>query len=647
MRRTYVLAWCFLSTFATLGQTTESAISQPEQLSSKAWYVLSQRNAGPLLLGLTQRLGKAAESSERTDPIWTGIKHGGSLKIYIAVEGDVSGDIFIGFFKDPHWSTEPVQVRRFPEAGEYVIRNLPRGQFQIGAMIGSLPTATALGVQQMWPEPVEIRRGKTNSVKILVSPDFQRRASGWHNKQVSRDFIGDWKDMDTENLLSGRVTGPGGQSVAFATVQIREYNPGARSIRAPNRGTNEQGYYKYDGINWPYTVGVLRYQLMPSVLGYRHQYLFYNRVFEGHKTVDFQFDDPLEGNATVKGHVQDQKGNPVKEFFIDVSKKMDWDVRKNPDGKFYSMTGYRAPFISKDGSLRLDNLPTGDVDVRLIPFNIRKYEMHRGEEIRLEAGKTTTVSLEVVSKNVLYGRVLFRDESPAVIKPTPWPGAKTSILLTMGARARGIAEVDDEGYFAAYLSDREVEMLESGRSRLIINVPTSEERRRKSMGDFPFEKLAIEKGEAGILRIDHPDIKLLSLIGKSMPELEGIDIAFDIERARDKMILICFFDMEQRPSRNCMKRLGKKLPEFKEKEVVVIAIQASTIEEKILKEWAQGNSIHFPVGMVQDDEDVIRFTWGIKSLPWLILTDGWHVVVDSGFGLSELDAKIKEIIADK
>ena len=248
---------CFLILFlyvnlTAFGQITESSTSQPEYLSSRAWYVLRQWNAGPLLLGLTQQLGKAVESSQRNDFVWAGTEKGGTLKLNMAVEGDVTGEIFIGLFEEPDWSSEPVQVRSFQGPGEYVIENLPVGKFQIGAMIGSLPAAAALGVQQTWPGPVEIERGKTNSVKVLVSREFQLHTSGWYNEIVSRDFIEDQKEIDTDTFLTGRVTGPGGQPVAFATVQVREYNPGAGSIRAPNRGTNENGYYKCDGIDWPY-----------------------------------------------------------------------------------------------------------------------------------------------------------------------------------------------------------------------------------------------------------------------------------------------------------------------------------------------------------------------------------------------------------
>jgi hypothetical protein len=44
--------------------------------------------------------------------------------------------------------------------------------------------------------------------------------------------------------------------------------------------------------------------------------------------------------------------------------------------------------------------------------------------------------------------------------------------------------------------------------------------------------------------------------------------------------------------------------------------------------------------MVQVDEEKTRFSWGVRSLPWLILTDKKHVVTDEGFSLAELDEKL-------
>jgi hypothetical protein len=609
---------------------------------SRAWYVLRQWNASPLLLGLPQRLGKVIESTQRNDFIWTGIEQGGSLKLNIAVEGDVTGEIFIGLFKDPNWSSEPIQVRSFPGSGEYIIENLPTGKYQIGAMIGSLPVATALGVQQTWPEPVEIERGKINPVKVLVSCDFQKHASGWYNKDVSRDFVGDWKNMNPDNLLQGQLTGPEGRPIAFAEIMIREHNPGTRrGIRAPNRGTNEQGYYKYDGINWPYKVTAVWKDLMPSVLSYRYQQMYLNRVLEGPQTADFKFGDFPAGAATLTGRVSDQNGNPLSEFFIAARTQFDWTEKlKNPDGKYYNVVGYRASFISEDGNFKLDNLPEGDFTVRVIPFNISAYEFNRGENIKLEAEKAAIVNLEVVSKNVLYGRILFRDGSPAVIKPTPWPGAKTSIIMSMGSMGHGIGELDDEGYFTVNLSGRELEMLKSGTSRLIIHVPADEEHRIKTMGDFPFEKLSEDKSQTGILKIERPDRKPLPLIDKPLPGFEGVEIEFDAEQAKGKMILVCFFDMEQRPSRNCLMQLANQVEQLKEKGIIVVAIHAAKVRQVKINEWIKENKITFPVGIIVGQEKQIRFNWGVKSLPWLILTDKQQKITSEGFGIDELDDKI-------
>jgi len=133
-----------------------------------------------------------------------------------------------------------------------------------------------------------------------------------------------------------------------------------------------------------------------------------------------------------------------------------------------------------------------------------------------------------------------------------------------------------------------------------------------------------------------------SLIGKPLPDFDNITIDFHSEQAQDKMLLLCFWDMNQRPSRNCIIELGRRAEELKEKDVTTVAIQASEVDAKELNEWAKKNGIPFPVGMIQGDEAKTRFNWGVKSLPWLILTDTEHIVKTKGFGLDELNHKLQE-----
>ena len=131
-----------------------------------------------------------------------------------------------------------------------------------------------------------------------------------------------------------------------------------------------------------------------------------------------------------------------------------------------------------------------------------------------------------------------------------------------------------------------------------------------------------------------------SLMGKSLPELNDVEIDFNLDRANEQMILICFFDMQQRPSRNCISRLVKRAGQLRQNGISVITIQASKVDTNSLEVWLKENNVPFTIGTIQDDEEQVRFNWGVKSLPWLILTDKKHIVIAEGFSVNELDGKI-------
>jgi hypothetical protein len=75
---------------------------------------------------------------------------------------------------------------------------------------------------------------------------------------------------------------------------------------------------------------------------------------------------------------------------------------------------------------------------------------------------------------------------------------------------------------------------------------------------------------------------------------------------------------------------------------VLIGVQASTAERGALTEWINQTNLVFPVGAVSGDIDAVRQAWGVKSLPWLILTDEKHKVVAEGFALNELEGKMDD-----
>jgi len=135
-----------------------------------------------------------------------------------------------------------------------------------------------------------------------------------------------------------------------------------------------------------------------------------------------------------------------------------------------------------------------------------------------------------------------------------------------------------------------------------------------------------------------------SLIGRPLPELKDVKVEIPSSDADGKMILVCFWDMEQRPSRYCIMQLAKQAEQLKQKGIIVVAVQASKIDENKLNDWVKKYKIPFPVGMVQGDVEKSRFAWGLRSLPWLILTDRKHVIRSGGFGINDLNEKIGGIV---
>jgi len=136
-----------------------------------------------------------------------------------------------------------------------------------------------------------------------------------------------------------------------------------------------------------------------------------------------------------------------------------------------------------------------------------------------------------------------------------------------------------------------------------------------------------------------------SLIGKRLPELKDLGIKFSPDDIESKRILVCFWDMQQRPSRHCMTQLAKQVESLKRNGVMVVAIQASNVDTDALDGSLKKYNVPF-LGMVEGDARKIRFSWGVQSLPWLILTDTNHLVQAEGFAMHELDAKLQKISGD-
>ncbi|MBN1359260.1 MAG: hypothetical protein JW993_01655 [Sedimentisphaerales bacterium] len=134
-----------------------------------------------------------------------------------------------------------------------------------------------------------------------------------------------------------------------------------------------------------------------------------------------------------------------------------------------------------------------------------------------------------------------------------------------------------------------------------------------------------------------------SLLGQTLPDTMSLGIDGLGERIAGKAILLCFLDLDQRPSRHCLAQLAADHEQVLAGGVAVVAADVSARDAESISRWKQERGIPLPLDKVEGNLGKVRQTWGIRSLPWLILADKDCVVRAEGFGLDELHARIEEM----
>ena len=130
------------------------------------------------------------------------------------------------------------------------------------------------------------------------------------------------------------------------------------------------------------------------------------------------------------------------------------------------------------------------------------------------------------------------------------------------------------------------------------------------------------------------------LKGKPLPDLAAMDLGGEA-CPPGKPVLLCLFDLDQRPSRRVVKQLADQHDALRQKGLTVLGLQAAITTADSFKEWKAANPVPFPIGRVVEKADKTKWASDADSLPWLILTDGDRRVTAEGFALDELEAKLK------
>jgi hypothetical protein len=281
----------------------------------------------------------------------------------------------------------------------------------------------------------------------------------------------------------------------------------------------------------------------------------------------------------------------------------------------------------------------GKFEIRAIPAD-NKYNLYtraegygenRGEEINTEDAVNNhldvgTVTLAVANLSV-SGMVVDDEDKPVA-------GAQVSCFGDNQPNRR--TRTDTEGKFTlekVCAGKIRISANKSGTPRLYGSIETEG-------GATDVQIVISQRSSSTRYQPKRPP----SLVSRPLPKLNELGVDLSEADTDGKIMLVCFWDMEQRPSRNCIMRLVRQAQQLKQKGVTIVAVQASKIDENTLNEWLKKYNIPFTIGIVQGDVEKTKFTWGVKSLPWLILTNWEQTVIAEGFGIDELDEELKKNI---
>ena len=242
------------------------------------------------------------------------------------------------------------------------------------------------------------------------------------------------------------------------------------------------------------------------------------------------------------------------------------------------------------------------------------------ETLPAEAGQTMRVKLKAREGIVLKGRLI-----EAMTQQPPSADRAFVCARLRSGHTISTQRVAGDGTWELVLPPGPVDLYYSVFSQEMRRFLDSERPLSLNVEDREYEGFVLELNAQRCL-----SLRPTSLIGRPLPGLQGLTLFRPAPDLDNHEVLVCFFDVEQRPSRNRVLQLVGKAQTLMEDGVTVVLIQAAPIERERLDAWIGDNHIALPTGMIRANQEQTFRAWGVKSLPWLILTDVQHIVTGEG-----------------
>jgi len=122
--------------------------------------------------------------------------------------------------------------------------------------------------------------------------------------------------------------------------------------------------------------------------------------------------------------------------------------------------------------------------------------------------------------------------------------------------------------------------------------------------------------------------------------LASLDIEGKPKTLAGKKVLVCFFDMNQRPSRRLVQDLAARVKLLEQNNLPVLLIQASEADKGAVQQWLRAAGVPFVAGTTAATMPTLQQDWTVRALPWLVLLDEGHTIRAAGFDLQQLDESL-------
>lgn len=538
----------------------------------------------------------------------------GSFRLTELLPGDYILRATFGTNAIPDWVANTVTVT--VEAGQ------TKRDVQVSATGGGFLQIVVLGKEDRKPlAGLSVNAGKggywaggttaTNGVALLRLPPGDYQANAYQNNSRSEGTSATVEAGQTNRVeielspppkIAGVVRDPAGAPVAGLQLKVLpEWRANIGNVKTDAKGRYEMPWnpQRYSGQNET---------LCLIVRDPARNLAAAADLEEDTRTLDLR----LEPGLTVTGRVEDVNGKPLTNGTVRV---YFWSGNS---GSQFDNKPFRA---DSQGRFEITALPPGrkySADATAKGFGSANRQIEEGN------AETNRIQLEPfvlkVANYRLAGQVVDADDKPV---------ARAWVNMYGQDQPNGSIRADQQGRF-------KFDHVCEGSIQVSASSQRSYGSARAEAGDT---NVVVRLGANESYSVREAAPKRAALKDKPLPDLGAVNLSSDAVPA-GKPVLLCLFDIEQRPSRRLVRLLGEQHENLKQKGLTVVCLPAVVTTSESLKEWRDANPVPFPVGQVTEKSDKTKWATDVESLPWLILTDSAHRVTAEGFGLDELDAKV-------